>query len=147
MIDPFAYRPPTPATTPRYAHLRALEAAAADTLRKAAGPVVEPNALMVGAAATATPADFAAVNAACKALYDGILAVCPASADRSAAERCVRLARMRANEAMVQARGRVDALTPARILEGAYEALRDARMQACAAVALADEAALPAWGE
>lgn len=147
MNDPFAYHAPTPATTPRYAYLRALELAAADTLRKVCGPVVEPNALMVGAGSNATPPDFAAVNAACRALYDGILAVCPPSADRSAAERCVRLARMRANEAMVQARGHVDALTPARILNGAFEALRDARMQACAAIALADEAALPAWGE
>lgn len=147
MIDPFVYRPPTPATAPRYAHLRALEAAAANTLRTVAGPIVEPNALMVGAGSNATPPDFSAVNTACKALYDGILAVCPPSADRSAAERCVRLARMRANEAMTQARGHVDALTPARILDGAYEALRDARMQACAAIALADEAALPAWGE
>lgn len=147
MSDPFAYHAPTPITAPRYAHLRALEAAAADTLRKVAGPVCEPNALMVGAVSALTPDDFASVNTACKALYDGILAVCPPSADRSAAERCVRLARMRANEAMVQARGPGVALTPSRILNSAFEALRDARMQACAAVALADEAALPAWGE
>lgn len=147
MTDPFAYRPPTPATAARYAHLRALEAAAADTLRKQAGPVCEPNALMIGAGSNATPGDFAAVSAACKALYDGILAVCPPSADRDRAEAGVRLARMRANEAMAQARGPTDAFVPSRILDGATAALRDARMWACASIALADEAALPAWEE
>lgn len=143
MTDPFIYRPPTLATAACYAHLRALEAAAADTLRKEAGPVCEPNALMVGAGSNATPADFAAVNAACKALYDGILAVCPPSADRDRAEADARLARMRANEAMTQARGPGDCSAPARILDSAIAALRDARMWACASIALADEAALP----
>lgn len=147
MIDPFVYRPPTPITAPRYTHLRILEAAATDTLRDVCGPAVNPNALLVHAGSKATPDDFAAINAACKALYDGILAVCPPGPDRDRAEADVRLARMRANEALSQVRVVGDCFAPARILDGAIAALRDARMWACAAIAMSDETDLPAWQE
>lgn len=145
MIDPFVYRPPTPITAPRYAHLRKLEAGALNTLRTVCEPVVERGAIMTEVGPNATPADYAAVNDACKALYDGILAVCPPGADRDRAEADVRLARMRANEAMAQSAGPSSLITTLRIAMNAEKALRNARMWACAAIAPADEAALPAW--
>jgi len=144
-IDPFIYRPPTLATAPRYAHLRDLEAETADILRTVCGPVVDPNTIMVHANHHATPGDYAEVSAACKDLYDGILAVCPPNDDRDRAEADARLARMRANEALSRARVTGDCFAPSRILDGAIAALRDARMWACASIALADEADLPAW--
>lgn len=149
MTDSFVYSPPTSATSARYAHLRDLEAAAIDALRDVCGPAVDPNAIMVYANRHATPGDYAEVSAACKDLYDGILAVCPPSADRDRAEADVRLARMRANEALSRARvtARVtgDCFAPSRIFDGAIAALRDARLWACASIALANEADLPEW--
>lgn len=51
-----------------------------------------------------TGGDFAAVGSACFTFATVINEQCPESADKSAAIRCVRIARMAANEAVLQAR-------------------------------------------
>lgn len=77
------------------------------------------------------------ISTACKRMHDELIAVCPPSADLSAAIRCVRLARMAANEAVAQT------ATRERCAKMAMEQLTLARWQACAAVALALPAELP----
>ena len=77
------------------------------------------------------------ISAACKRFHDELVAVCPPSADLSAAIRCVRLARMAANEAVAVPHAR------SRCAQIAEEQLTLARWQACAAVALALPAELP----
>jgi hypothetical protein len=127
--DVFSYQPPNDATAPRYERIVAAEAACGSAifaaLTVADGPIA---------------GRFRAVNDACKAFYAEIVAVCPASADRSAAERCVRLARMAANEALSKP-GTAD-----KSREIAKEQLLFARWQASAAVALALPSELPELG-
>jgi len=82
-------------------------------------------------------ARFERISAACKRFHDELVAVCPPSADLSAAIRCVRLARMAANEAVAVPHAR------SRCAHIAEEQLTLARWQACAAVALALPAELP----
>lgn len=128
ITDPFKYIPPTGATAPKHAAINAAHAVCADTF---------------GHILTGTPwlGDHAGhydpqiahdeIGAAAKAFHDTIQREAPASADRSAAERCVRLARMHANEAILSAE-------PADAVRRAFDALADARLQANAAIALGE---------
>jgi hypothetical protein len=121
--DLFQYIPPTAETTPRFAAIRSAESACS--------------------AEIAVPAGFPAVADACRAFAAVCAAVAPRSADLAAAERCIRLARMLANDALL---AKADPERHAHLLSLASDELTKARMQACAAVALADAGELPAWG-
>lgn len=85
---------------------------------------------------------FAHINGRLKALHEVILEQAPPSADRSAAERCCRLARMLANEAVLWANtcdDTCDDLAVARRLMClAHDQIMLALMQACSAIALHD---------
>lgn len=140
--DIFAYIAPTFITTPRHAAIRAAEAACAAEIVRVAMPIVGFHARCAGVHAKATPADFAAISAACREYLAVCTANAPQSADLAAAERCIRLARMLANEALIQP-DRAEAQVPERLVERAREQLQLARMQASAAVALADDGELP----
>ena len=141
--DTYQYVPPNAETSPRFAAVRAAEAecviALNVALRDHAGPVglFAPNVKP-----KATPESFASVADACRAFAAVCATVAPRSADLAAAERCIRLARMLANEAL----GPVDRSRAAYLLGLARDELTKARMQTCAAVALADPGDLPAWG-
>jgi hypothetical protein len=121
MKPDFVYHAPTPATAPRYAAIRDAERACRDYI--------------AGTDGKDRPAAFAAINAACRNFATVIEAVAPKCADTTTAVRCVRLARMEANEAV--ATGAADGW------RAMSDALRQARMWACAAVALAEEGDLP----
>ena len=121
-VDPFEYRPPTEATAPKYDAIRRAEADAFGALH---GVLSTPPRARDKAAA------YAVITQACRAFYDAIREHAPASADRSAAERCVRLARMAANEAVAQ-----DHTHESRQARIAIDQLVMARWQACAAIAL-----------
>lgn len=84
----FGYHAPTTETKPKYAKIRAAELRTAADIDDALGN-------FAGAEA------FGRINAACLAFADVIDAQAPDSADKSAAIRCVRLARNAANEAVV----------------------------------------------
>lgn len=140
-FDPFIFRPPTPATKPRYDRLHEAEIACWDCLSRTVRPFTDFGALCVGAIDRPTGEHFFEVNAAARAFYLVIREVAPASVDRAAAELAVRLVRMLCNEAMVCPSGGADA--PLKNLNEAQMELRKARMLACAAIALADEADLP----
>jgi hypothetical protein len=129
VIDPFEYQPPNAATAPKYAAIREAE-------RVATAACID--SMNVGAWRGRTPtnddkqAAFIVIGHATKALHDLIERECPPCADTTAALRCVRLARMAANEVVAG---------PADIDVGGIAAqcgdnLRAARWQACAAVAL-----------
>jgi len=121
-IDLYQYIPPNDATAPRYAAIRSAAAACE--------------------AAIAVPAGFPEVSNACRAFSAVCAAVAPRSADLAAAERCIRLARMLTNEALT---AKTDPERHAHLLSLALDELTKARMQACAAVALADGGELPPW--
>jgi len=117
----FTYIPPTPVTATKHAAIRAAWTAAAVVVGQM------PND-------DEKPAIFARINDACKAFAEAIVEHAPPSADTAAAIRCVRLARMIANEAV---------LSPTdgnRLRRLADDELLKARMQASAAIALHD------WG-
>ncbi len=120
--DLYQYIPPNEATAPRHAAIR--------------------SAAVACAAEIAVPASFPAVSDACRAFSAVCAAVAPRSADLAAAERCIRLARMLANEALA---AKNDDVRHAHLLRLAFDEITKARMQACAAVALADEGELPLW--
>lgn len=130
----FTYHPPTEEQKPRYAAIREAELAA----------VVLPLALanFVLARGGAVP-EHDAVNAAFRHCVEVIDAFTPDSADKSAAIRCVRLARMAMNEGIVHAK-RMATLTMvgnemqfvAGCADYAAVQLREARWQASAAIAL-----------
>lgn len=82
-------------------------------------------------------ARFQRISLACRLFHDELVAVCPPSADLSAAIHCVRLARMAANEAVAQPDADLDHAVIAK------EQLVLARWQACAAVALALPSEMP----
>jgi len=141
-VDAYQYIAPTPVTAPRHAAIRSAAGACLSALTAAlidhAGLG---GALPSGSKPKAGPADFAAVSEACRAFSAVCAAVAPRSADLAAAERCIRLARMLTNEALAETD-----FAPAMRLRGlAFDELTKARMQACAAVALADAGELPAW--
>ena len=121
-VDPFEYRPPTEATAPKYDAIRKAEDAAFGALR---------DVLAASPDKRDKPRAYADITRACRAFYDAIREHAPASADRSAAERCVRIARMAANEAVAQ-----DHTHESRQARIAFDQLVMARWQACAAIAL-----------
>jgi hypothetical protein len=110
-IDPFTYIPPNEITAPKHEAIREAYNAAVRSLPG----LVETR-------------DFGGISRVCRAFYEAIREHAPPSADRSAAERCVRLGRMLANEAI--------ATCDNSLIEQAISQLRLARMQASAAVAL-----------
>jgi hypothetical protein len=120
MIDPFAYIPPNEVTAPKHAAIRAAEVAARAAIQQIGGGSWQGD--------HAAQAAYTAINDACRDFYAVIQQHAPPSADRAAAERCVRLARMAANEA-------VTTPTP-ELLAQCADNLRAARWQACAAIAL-----------
>lgn len=130
--DLFVYHPPTPETAPRYQVIAREFASCCDVFGRVLTPFATPGR-------APTPSDYEAVNAACKAFYAAIQKVCPPSADRAAAERCIRLARMKANEAMRPS------LPGQLIAESAFLELLNAKLQANASIALALPHELPAW--
>ncbi len=122
MRDPFHYIPPSPTTAPKYAAIRDATNAADEAI---AGALFDFDVSKADKAAC-----FDTICAAAKSLHDVIEATCPPSADTTTAIRSVRLARMRANESVTS------------VIELDWRSLlTDARMWACAAVALADEPA------
>lgn len=141
MRDPFEYQPPNERTTPLYAAIRAAHVHA-----------IECCTYSVEQAGGEFPAAglYETVNDACKRLHDTIEASAKPSADTSAALRCVRLARMAANEAIALAVS--DSLAacaeqgvlhvPDRDIDENVRRCLDnliaARWQACAAIALED---------
>ncbi len=120
--DLYQYIPPNEVTAPRHAAIR--------------------SAALACAADLAVPGNFPAVSDACRTFSNVCAAVAPRSADLAAAERCIRLARMLANEALA---AKADPERHARLIGLALDEITKARMQACAAVALADEGELPVW--
>lgn len=139
--DPFVFRPPTPATAPRYERLREAEIACWGRIFRTVHPFTDWNTLCLGVMDRPEHKDFAEVNEATKEFYAVIREVAPESVDRAAAEMSVRLARMLCNEAMVCPSGGADA--PLKNFNEAQMEIRKARMLACAAIALADHADLP----
>jgi hypothetical protein len=117
--DSYQYIPPNAETAPRHAAVR--------------------SAAFACAAEIAAPASFQVVSDACRTFSAVCAAVAPRSADLAAAERCIRLARTLANDALL---AKAD---QARLLSLASDEITKARMQACAAIALADSNELPAW--
>lgn len=125
----FTFHPPTDETRPKYEQLRQLEK---DTYIRVGESCIRPNIPQQAA--------HDAVNAATRAFAEAIDALAPDCADKSAAIRCVRLARMAANEYIA---GR-PAGAPGLTLEagvgrgttlGWGHYLREARWQASAAIA------------
>lgn len=115
----FTYHPPTEEKAPLYKRLSADFQEAQDVLEGIAPVRKHPQEV------------FAEVNEALKTFAASILEVCPPSADRSAAIRCVRLARNAANahlHAGPNATGRE--------IEIAHQQLLMARWQSAAAIAL-----------
>jgi hypothetical protein len=142
--DVFQYIAPNADTLPRHKAIvsawQICHRAIADTIK----PFVCFQSLCIGAADKPKPADYAAVNDACKAFYEVIQKVCPPSADRSAAERCVRLARMKANETMYPMHESCTADLPGKLGEAALMELLSAKHQASASISLALPHELPA---
>ena len=129
--DPFVYHAPTEITAPKYAAIRAAEVDARAAIQKQIGGSWQ------GEAWTDRPGDrdtqmaYTAISDACRAFHAAIVEQAPPSPDRSAAERCVRLARMAANEAVTASTDEVLELR-----RQCLNNLRAARWQACAAIAL-----------
>ena len=118
----FTYHPPTEETKPKYAAIRAAEAVASQCSV----------ALLNGG----TLATHDEVNARFRSFAEAIDANCPDSADKSAAIRCVRLARNALNEAIVVAsKLGADEFTVLALAREAESELRRARWQASSAIA------------
>ena len=120
----FVYHAPTEDTAPRYAAIRAAEDACHDVV----------NSLTM-AEYTATAADYIKVNSALRVFAETIDSNAPDSADKTAAYRCVRLARNALNEHLATCFS--DRVPPPRInlLYEAQNQLVFARWQANSAVA------------
>lgn len=132
--DPFTYIAPTKVTAPKYAAIRAAADAAAAELGAlfATDPKTGAQAWQAQHAGhDDKPSAYASINRVTKALYDAVQEHAPPSPDRSAAERCCRIARMAANE--VVSANLPNGSIPTRI---ALENIYLARWQACAAIAL-----------
>ena len=85
--DHFIYHAPNEDTAPRYAAIRAAEDACHDVVGS-----------LTMAEYTATAADYTRVNGVLRAFAETIDSNAPDSADKTAAYRCVRLARNALNE-------------------------------------------------
>lgn len=138
--DLFGYQPPNDDTKPRFAHLSAAYDATRATFRDTLEDRVNSSALMAGIVPSATSVEFNEITQACRTFVDAMKMVCPHSADQTAAVRCVRLARMYANNALLQK----DCFSPGRDYEHALDQLKMAWFQANASIALALPAELPA---
>ena len=138
--DLFGYRPPNDDTKPRFSLLDTAYHAACHTFCTVVEARTDPNALMVGIVPTASSEQFNEITRACRAFVDEIKLVCPPSADQTAAVRCVRLARMYGNNALLQR----DCFSPRKDYEQALEQLKLAWFQANASIALALPEELPA---
>lgn len=108
----FTYHAPTEETAPKYAAIRAAEEACLFGLAYAAADE-GPNHVR-----------FDNINASCAKFADVIDAQAPDSADKSAAIRCVRLARNAANEAIVNPKdaGRLMAMAKTEIQKARWQA-------------------------
>ena len=129
--DPFHYHAPNEITAPKYAAIRAAEADARTAIQRQIGGSWQGEVWADPVQRDAQTA-YVAISDACRAFHAAIVEHAPPSAGRAAAERCVRLARMAANEA-------VTASLTAELLElrrQCVDNLRAARWQACAAIAL-----------
>jgi len=142
MRDPFGYIPPNARTAPLYAAIRAAHVHAIECctycIEQAGGEI--PAASL-----------HETVSDACRKFHDAIEASAPPSPDTSAALRCVRLARMAANEAIVLAvADSLAACAEPGVLHApdgdinenvrrCLDNLIAARWQACAAIALGVE--------
>ena len=133
MIDPFRYIPPTDVTAPKHDAVNAAHAECADRFSH-----VLTGTPWLGDYAGHYDARVAheAITDAARAFFDVVREHAPPSTDRSAAERCIRLARMNANEAIRSS----DAATSADAVRRALDNLAEARLQANAAIALGGEA-------
>lgn len=130
--DLFVYHAPNAETLPRYKAIATEFEVCCNVFSRVLVPFTMPGR-------TPERSDYEAINAACKAFHAVIQKVCPPSVDRAAAERCVRLARMKANEAMRP-------LLPLKLVaESAFMELLNAKLQANASIALALPNELPAW--
>ena len=129
MLDPFRYIAPNETTAPKHAAIRASATAAHATCEQVIGGGTWLGEHM---GHYSKEAAFAAINTACQELYAAILTHAPASADRAAAERCCRLARMAANEAVNTDERWAVGENSRRCRDN----LIAARWQACAAIAL-----------
>jgi len=139
--DSYQYIAPNSTTLPRHAAVRAAETACVGALTVVLYDHAGLGALSPPGKPRATPESFSAVSDACRTFSAICAAVAPRSADLAAAERCIRLARMLANEALgVPERSRASY-----VFGLALDELTKARMQTCAAIALADSNELPAW--
>lgn len=143
--DPFKYLEPNADTTPRYKAITEAWKSCCSSVEETLRPFICYQSLCIGATDRPKPKDYAAINEACKAFFDVIQKVCPPSADRTAAERCIRLARMKANEAMYPMCENPTADLPGKIGAAALMDLLSAKHQAAASVALALPNELPAW--
>lgn len=140
IADLFGYQPPNDDTKPRFAHLDAVYSSTCDTFRVVVEDRVDSNALMVGAVPPPTSVEFNLITTACRTFVDAMKKACPPSADQTAAVRCVRLARMYANNALLQK----DYFSPCMDYERALDQLKMAWFQAKASIALALPEELPA---
>lgn len=123
MIDPFEYIPPNEITAPKHFEINAAHKTCCDTFGH----------VLTGAPWLGDPqVAHDSITGAARTFFRTVQAHAPPSADRASAERCVRLARMHANEA-IRSPTPADA---ANSIRRAYDALADARLQANAAIAL-----------
>jgi len=129
MVDPFEYIPPNEITGPKHFEINAAHKACCDTF----GHVLT-GAPWLGEHAGHYDPQVAhdSIKGAARAFFRTVQTYAPPSADRAAAERCVRLARMHANEA-IRSPSPTGAADSTR---RAFDALADARLQANAAIAL-----------
>jgi len=118
----FTYHAPTEETAPKYAEIRKAES--------------EAGQVMVAILNNGDLVAFQAINQAARTMVEVIDRCCPDSADKSAAIRCVRLARNAMNEALVV---RGDPFNPSseciRLVKMAADDLTRARWQANSAIA------------
>lgn len=120
----FTYHPPTGDQASIYAEIRAAEAQAAQVI------------VVILNDGDSALANHDNVNAGCRHFAEQIDIFCPDSADKSAAIRCVRLARNALNDALVL-KNRAESVTAdvVALCRGAEEQLRAARWQANSAIA------------
>lgn len=114
----FTYHPPTDETAPKYAAIRKAEEACRFGLTMGIGLTDEPAHVR-----------YDHINSACRAFAVAIDEHAPDSADKTAAIRCVRLARNAANEAVTDVAG------AGRLQAVALTEIQKARWQANSAVA------------
>lgn len=117
----FTYHAPTEETAPKYAAIREAEIDCGSCI----------SAILNGGALAA----HEHVNARCRDFAEVIDACAPNSADKSAAIRCVRLARNAMNEAIVKAGQRGTGNEVIELCRHAERELRAARWQANSAIA------------